>query len=87
MRGTNEFNIESVVEYHLEDEFKSINPKLLMDFLPDIYNSQLPVLSAWKKHFIKNRVPYAITKTVDTYQENGRTRRVDRFILWKQFRI
>ena len=83
----NEFDTGSVVEYFDKDRFNEIPGKALFDFLPDIQNYERPILSAWKEYFIKNRVPFAITKTVDVYQDNGKARQSERFILWKQRRI
>ena len=80
------FNKTSVIEVF--GKFKEIPEKLLVDFLPRIYKSDISILESWAKYFKQIGTPFAVTKTVDKYtDEKGRVRRIDRFILWKQRRV
>ena len=81
------FNETSAIEYFKEGEFKKIPQKLLMDFLPRIHNTDIPILESWKAYFKQIGTPFSVTQTVDKHTDDkGRVRRVDRFILWKQRR-
>jgi len=81
------FNETSVVEYHAEGVFKAIPHKSLIDFLPRIYKSDIGILETWKGYFKRIGTPFAVTKTIDAYRNGeGRTRKVARFVLWKQRR-
>lgn len=82
------FDSTTVIDYHLEEEFKQIPESILMDFLPGEPKPDNVVMETWKKHFRGVRVPFAISK-VFVARKDGHGKRivVESFVLWKQRRV
>jgi len=88
MRTYQTFNPKSVIDYYKKNQFLKIADRYLMDFLPDIYESELHILKSWEKHFKSIGTPYAITTTTRKYKDDrGRPRIAKLLVLWKERRI
>jgi hypothetical protein len=73
---------------HVSGAFGDIPERLLLDFLPRMYQRDVVVMQSWQRYFESIGTPYAITKTLETYKDDrGREKVGDLYILWKELRV
>jgi len=80
------FDERRVTRYFLEDKFKEIPQKFLMDIIPAINSTNLKdlhILKIWEDHFQSMKIPYAITRIAKIIN----TKAVWEFALWKEKKV